>query len=297
MNQYLTSLFNVQKKFRTKDNGMDMQFMVNFYLKNGLFDSVHDYDDKVKNIEWFYQHGKINIDMITDYCTLRKLAGVKNSTINRELTLLRSAINYYLKHHETANFKNPFNGFKLFEDDFIPRFLTQSECSRLLKATLHYDNYLLHDFIFLALNTGCRSGELLSLTWDNVYIDDNYFIIRNSLSKNKKTVYKPLNPASIDVLNRLRNNHNHWVFYSSRTDTHIRSFRRGFEYAVDRSKIGKVRIHDLRHTFASFLVKQGVPLYHVSTLLGHSDIRITQKYAHLAPDQLQHVLQFLPTFL
>lgn len=299
MNQSLIDrFFNLQKKsLLSKDFAMDIKFIVDFYLKNALFDSSHDYADKVVNIAWFYQYDKISIDSITDYCTLRKLAGVKNSTINREINLIRSAFNYYLKHHDDANFKNPFNGFKLFEADFIPRFLTATECTRLLNATLHYDNYMLHDFILLALNTGCRSGELLSLTWDNVYFEDRYFIIRNSLSKNKKTVYKPLNQASIDALHRLKKDHNHWVFYSSRTDTRIRSFRRGFEYAVERSKIGKLRIHDLRHTFASFLVKQGVPLYHVSTLLGHSDVRITQKYAHLAPDQLQHVLTSLPSFL
>lgn len=274
---------------------MDIQAILDYYSKNGLYQSNHDYADKLKYLVWFCQFDKINIDHIIDYCTFRKLAGVKNSTINRELTVVRSAINYYLKHNNDADFKNPFNRFKLFENDFIPRFLTHNECSLLLESSLHYNNHQLHDFILLALNTGCRASELTKLTWDNVYIDQKYFIIRNSLSKNKKTVYKPLNQVSIDALKRLKT-HNYYVFYNKRTNKNIRSFRRGFEFAVDRSRLGKVRIHDLRHTFASFLVKQGVPLYHVSTLLGHSDIRVTQKYAHLAPEHLQHVLQFLPTF-
>ena len=84
------------------------------------------------------------------------------------------------------------------------------------------------------------------------------------------------------------------VFYNHTTGKNIRSFRRGFENAVKRADLGHVRIHDLRHTFASFLVKNGVPLYHVSTLLGHSDIRITQRYAHLAPEHLHDVLKRLP---
>lgn len=63
---------------------------------------------------------------------------------------------------------------------------------------------------------------------------------------------------------------------------------------MDRAGIGHVRIHDLRHTFASFLIRQGIPLYHVSQLLGHSDIRITQRYAHLAPDYLRECLNVLP---
>ncbi|MPW45786.1 tyrosine-type recombinase/integrase [Acinetobacter guerrae] len=270
---------------------MDIQEIVNFYCKNGLYNSKHTYLEKLKHLEWFYDHDEITINHITDYCTFRKLQGVKNTTINRELNLIRSAFNYYLKYNQTANFKNPFNRFKLFEADFIPRFLTSVECRMLLTATR--DNVMLYDFITLALNTGCRASELTTLTWSNVSLEHRYLIIRNSLSKNKKTVYKPLNTVCIAALLRLRS-HKHYVFYNPKTDKNIRSFRRGFELAVKRANLGYVRIHDLRHTFASFLVKNGVPLYHVSTLLGHSDIRITQRYAHLAPEHLHDVLKKLP---
>lgn len=273
---------------------MKLQEIMKFYQDNGLYQSDYDYLDKVKNLVFFYQFDNIGIEQIHDYCTMRTLQGVKNTTINRELTVIRSAINYYNKHND-AKIINPFNGFNLFEADFIPRYLTQGECNRLLKSALVYDNQRLYDFITLALNTGCRAGELTKLTWDNVYLDDKYFIIRNSLSKNKKTVYKPLNDVSIKALLRLKNA-SQWVFYNENTSKNIRSFRRGFELAVARSGLGHVRIHDLRHTFASFLVSQGVPLYNVMQLLGHSDIRITQKYAHLSPNNLANCLQYLPDF-
>ncbi len=276
---------------------MDVVKILDFYSKNSLFHSKHDYDNIFNNISWFHQFSNVTIDVVTDYCSFRKLQGVKNSTINREITLIRSAYNFYLKYHYALDFRNPFSGFKLFEDDFIPRFLTKFECLALLREALRFDNFLLHDFIVLALNTGCRASELTSLQWDNVYLDDRYFIIRNSLSKNKKTIYKPINDQSFHAFMRLKKYHSKWVFYSKRTNINIRSFRRGFALAVERAGIGKVRIHDLRHTFASFLVKEGVPLYEVSTLLGHSDVRITQKYAHLAPDKLQNTLRFLPSLV
>ena len=270
------------------------QKIMKFYQDNGLYQSNHDYKDKVNNLVFFYQFEKIGIEQIHDYCTMRVLQGVKNATINREITVIRSAINYFNKHHDTQ-ILNPFNGFNLLESEFIPRYLNEYECKALLKATLQFDNQRLHDFIILALNTGCRSGELTKMKWDCVNIDKKYLIIPNNLSKNKKTVYKPLNTDSINALNRLKNN-SEWVFYNENTDKNIRSFRRGFELAVKRSGIGKVRIHDLRHTFASFLVSKGVPLYHVMQLLGHSDIRITQKYAHLSPNNLAGVLENLPNF-
>lgn len=272
---------------------MNIKQIIDFYFKNGLYQSKHDYSDKLKYLEWFYTFEHITIDTITDYCTYRKLAGVKNSTINREITVIRSAFNFWLKYHHDEQFNNIFNSFKLFEDDFIPRFLTAHECQRLLKAALQYQNTMLHDYINLMLNTGCRASELTTLMWNNVHIKDKYFIIRNSLSKNKKTVYKPLNDNAIESLLRLHNN-SPYVFYNQKTGKHIRTFRRGFKLSVERAELGNVRIHDLRHTFASFLVKQGVPLYHVSTLLGHSDVRITQKYAHLAPDGLHNVLKNIP---
>lgn len=272
---------------------MDVQEILHFYIKNGLYNSKHKYHDKIKYLEWFYFHDQITIDVITDYCTHRSLHGVRNSTINREINLMRAAFNYYLTYNHTANFKNPFNRFRLFENDYVPRFLSSIECRRLLSSTLDFHNTMLYDFITLALNTGCRSSELTTLTWNNVNLDDRYIVIRNALSKNKKTVYKPINNVCVAAFLRLKN-HKHYVFYNHTTGKNIRSFRRGFENAVKRADLGHVRIHDLRHTFASFLVKNGVPLYHVSTLLGHSDIRITQRYAHLAPEHLHDVLKRLP---
>lgn len=273
---------------------MNINEILAFYSRNGLFGSKHTYKDKFAHLEFFHQYDEITIEIVTEYCVFRSLSGVKNSTINRELNVIKSAINYYLKHKHHANFKNVFNGFKLFEEDYIPRFLNAYECQKLLRAAKKYDNQKLHDFILLALNTGCRASELTTLTWDNVLIHEKHFIIRNSLSKNKKTVYKPLNNISIEALYRLKN-HNKYVFYNQNTNKPIRSFRRGFHLAAERANLAPLRIHDLRHTFASFLIKQGVPIYHVSTLLGHSDTRITQRYAHLAPENLHDVLKCLPT--
>lgn len=80
---------------------MNIKEIIDFYTKNGLFQSKHSYEDKLKYIEWFYQYDEITIDVLTDYCTFRQLTGVKNSTINRELNVIKSAFNYYLKYNQT----------------------------------------------------------------------------------------------------------------------------------------------------------------------------------------------------
>jgi integrase len=274
-----------------------MQFsaILDFYSRNGLYQSKHDYAEKFNQLQFFTIYPKIDIDLIHEYCSLRSLMGVKNSTINRELTIARSAINYYNKHNQT-NIRNPFLGFNLFEADFMPRFLSESECQKLLAVCSDYANSTFYAYIQLLLHTGCRSGELLSLTWDNVNLDARYLVVRNSLSKNKKTIYKPLNLQAIKAFDCLSFYHSDFVFYNPKTDNRYKTFRRAWLSSIDKAKLGHVRIHDLRHTFASLLIKQGVPLYHVSQLLGHSDTRITQRYAHLSPHNLSAVVDLLPQF-
>lgn len=268
--------------------------VLDYYQSNGLYGSKHDYSDKINHLSFFYDLERLTVENIHDYCSLRSLQGVKNATINRELTILRSAINYYNQHQET-DIKNPLNGFSLFEDDFMPKYLNEYQCKRLLKACSEYSNKAFYVYIYLLLNTGCRSSELLTLEWNNVDLDRRFFIVRNSLSKNKKTVYKPINDQALNVFDELPIIHYKHVFYNPKTDNRYKSFRKAWLWALERSGL-YCRIHDLRHTFASLLVSNGVPIYHVSQLLGHSDTRVTQRYAHLSPNNLLGVVNQLPSF-
>lgn len=268
--------------------------ILDYYQTNGLYESKHDYPEKFNNLSYFTHLEKITIESIHDYCSLRKLQGVKNATINRELTILRSAINYYNFNNDTE-IKNPLNGFKLFEEDFIPKYLNEYQCKRLLNACSQYSNRTFYVYIYLLLNTGCRSSELLTLEWENVDLDRRFFVVRNSLSKNKKTVYKPINDQALKIFDELSWSHSKWVFYNPKTNYRYKTFRRAWLWTLEKSGLD-CRIHDLRHTFASLLVSNGVPIYHVTQLLGHSDTRITQRYAHLSPNNLLSVVNQLPTF-
>lgn len=275
---------------------MNLLYIIDFYVKNSLDLTGVNYDDKLCHFI-FFANKTLCIDTITDYCQYRALQGVKNATINRELTIIRSAVNFHNKHHDNQ-IKNPLNGFKLFEQDFIPRYLTVKQCQDLLRHAKGYNgNDQLYHFINLLLNTGCRRGELLKLTWDNVHLEQGYLTVLNSLSKNRKTIHKPLNDSAISSLHALKaNNPSQWVFYNDKTGQRRVTFQAGFKKVVEWANIGDVRIHDLRHTFASVLVQQGTPLYYVMQLLGHSDIKTTQKYAHLGKNNLQDVIQSLPIF-
>lgn len=275
---------------------MNLLYILDFYVKNSLDFTGVNYGDKLCHFDFFA--GKtLTVETITEYCQYRALQGVKNATINRELTIVRSAVNFHNKHHD-HQIRNPLNGFKLFEEEFIPRYLTVKQCQDLLVQAKGYNgNDQLYHFINLLLNTGCRRGELLKLEWKNVHLEQRYLTVLNSLSKNRKTIHKPLNDSALKSLQALKqNNPSPWVFYNEQTGQRRVTFQSAFKKAVERANIGQVRIHDLRHTFASVLVQQGTPLYHVMQLLGHSDIKTTQKYAHLGKNNLEDVVKSLPNF-
>lgn len=180
---------------------MHLSYILDFYVKNSLSLGKVNYDEKFNHLTYFFEK-PLNIDTITDYCLYRTLQGVKNTTINRELTILRSAVNFYNKHHE-KELKNPLNRFKLFEEDYIPRYLSPDECQKLLDGARLYQNPTFYHFVNLLLNTGCRYKEMITLKWECMNLDKRYMTIRNTLSKNRKTVHKPLNRGAMQSLRAL----------------------------------------------------------------------------------------------
>lgn len=211
---------------------------------------------------------------------LERQKQVSNATVNKEIGFCRSAINLVSKDFEIT-LNNPFANVKYVESDTIPNYLSPQEYEKLLTASLEFDNTDLHDFITLLVMTGCRQSEILTLKWANVHLEKRQFIVRNTLSKSRRTMYKYLNDTAYNVLkHRLDNKQGDYVFTNPKTGENIKSFNKGWQLCKKRANIN-CRMHDLRHTYASWLVQKGVPIYTVKELLGHGDIASTQRYAHL----------------
>ena len=115
----------------------------------------------------------------------------------------------------------------------------------------------------------------------NVHLTKRHFVVRNTLSKSKRTMYKYLNDTAYQVLEKRKATQiGDYVFTNPKTGKNIQSFNKGWQRCKKRVGIN-CRMHDLRHTYASWLVQKGVPIYTVKELLGHGDIASTQRYAHL----------------
>lgn len=205
---------------------------------------------------------------------------VSNATVNREISFVRAAINRTASDFEIS-LNNPFSNVKYLEEERLPNYITPKQYQRLLKSALHFENYDLCDFITLLVMTGCRQSEVLTLRWDRVFLEKRHFVVINTLSKSKRTMYKYLNDTAYQVLhNRYNNRIGNYVFTNPKTGKHIQSFNKGWQLCKKRAMVD-CRMHDLRHTYASWLVQKGVPIYTVKELLGHGDIASTQRYAHL----------------
>lgn len=190
-------------------------------------------------------------------------------------------------------------GRKLREPQGRTRWIIETEAHALIRSAENSGKApYLADFIRLALNTGCRSGEMLGLEWTRVDLNRRLFRLDEIHTKTKRCRSVPLNEQARDALiNRARFRARHcpdspWVFCDVKGQR-MMSVKKSFSTACKKAGINDFRIHDMRHTCAAWLVQKGVPIYEVKELLGHSMIQMTERYAHLAPDNIRAAVAVL----
>jgi integrase len=172
------------------------------------------------------------------------------------------------------------------------RFLTQEEAESLLKA-LKNKSKQVHDMALLSLHTGVRAGELYSLTWGVINLENGSALIRDAKGK-PRHIYLTGETKKILESMYQRQASNEFVF-KDRYERKIKFISKTFERTVKTLGLNdgvdddrdKVLFHTLRHTFASWHVQNGTDLYTVKELLGHSTIQLTERYSHLRPDGLK----------
>ncbi|MCL1826326.1 MAG: site-specific integrase [Betaproteobacteria bacterium] len=235
---------------------------------------------------------------IRAYIDKRLSDGVANGTINKEIGLFSAAINYARRNWDW-DIPNPAEGMRLKAPEGRVRSLTVEEAERLItEAERSRKSPHLADFIRLALNTGCRRGELLKLQWSRVDLKANLFFLGEQDTKTGRRRSVPLNAqARTALLNLARFRASYcpdspWVF-AHKDGSQQEGIRTAFLVALKNAGIADFRIHDLRHTCASWLVSAGQPLPAVRDLLGHSTVTMTERYAHLSPENVRAAVAVL----
>ena len=225
-------------------------------------------------------------------------AGRSAQTIRHVLAALRQVFNFAKRHGLYAG-DNPVSLVKKPSADARRlRFLTHDEADRLLAALAERESNV-HDMALLALHCGLRAGEIFSLTWGDVDMERGVLALRDT--KSGKTRAAIMTDAVRAMLEgRERGGHASLVFPARGGGKIVQvsdAFNRtvqalGLNDGVEDSR-QKLVFHSLRHTFASWLVEQGVDLYTVKELMGHGSITMTERYSHLAPDTLRRAMKSL----
>ncbi len=185
---------------------------------------------------------------------------------------------------------NPCRSVRKYPTRGRERFLTDTEFRRLgevLGEAATKGGVSVHAVaaIRLLMLTGCRKSEILSLQWTDIDLEAGELRLRESKTGPRAV---PLSPPAAKVLAELpRVPGNPWVIPGQKPDTHMTNLDDPWRIVRERAGVENVRIHDCRHSFASRALALGESLPVIAKLLGHSQIRTTARYAHLARDSVR----------
>jgi len=284
-----------QKKLKTKFNEFAIQYLENYAKVNNL--AWKRVESCLKNLCEFMGAcylRDISPLLIEKYKLKRLNEEIKPATVNRELSVLKRAFNLAIDWKIVD--ENPVRNVRfLRQPEPKERILSKDEEERLLEASSEH----LKPIIIAALQTGMRKAEVANLRWEQVDMKNKEIEVVKTKSGKKRII--PISEDLFKELNLLRNRNGNSEFVFQYVDQktgekkHLRYFRRSFETACRRAKITGFTFHDLRHTFASRLVRSGVDLITVKDLLGHYSVKTTERYTHSNQEQKRKAVELLST--
>jgi integrase len=216
-----------------------------------------------------------------------KLAeGLSRTTVNHYLKILKRLFNIaiewgYAKENTVKQVK-----FYSEKDTQKERILTEEEEIRLSEAASQH----LRPILITALNTGMRRGEILNLTWNRIDLEQRLIQVVNTKSGRNRVI--PINDALFEVLKGLERKGD-YVFTNPETGEPYKTVRRSFKNACRKADINGFRMHDCRHSFASRLVEKNVDIVRVKELLGHSSVKVTERYTHSNQEERKRAVELL----
>jgi integrase len=224
--------------------------------------------------------------VLSSYKAKRLNAGLKPSTVVKELQYIRRVFSLCKKEWLFVK-QSPFEFFKMPKvNDQRVKFLEPGQFEILLRVCPEW----LKPIITLAKYTGMRKGNVLNLKWSEVDLHSR--VINLDRTKNGERLSIPLSDTPYRVLQSIVEYIKcPYVFHDNGEPYTSNRVRLAFERARERVGMSDFRFHDLRHEFASQLVKSGVDIYRVQRLLGHKDSRMTQRYAHLEVEDLRKAVE------
>jgi integrase len=200
--------------------------------------------------------------------------------------MLRFIFNLALKWEVPGIKANPCKGIPLMEENNKrDRYLSVEEAQRLYEAVCKSENTMLKFIVPMLILTGARKREVLDAKWTDFDLSRRAW--RIPITKSGRARHVPLSDGALSLLASMpREAGVDWAFANPETGKPYVSIYCAWNTARQNVGLSDVRMHDLRHSFASLLINAGRTLYEVQHILGHTQVKTTQRYAHLSQDTL-----------
>ncbi|BDZ74380.1 recombinase [Methylophaga marina] len=266
------------------------------------------------------QLDKVTAWDIESWRSKRHKEGLSASTSNRYIGTIKAMFNRAVEWEIIQ--QNPISKVKKQKSDSraIIRYLTSDEEQRLRATLRSRDRRLtesnpfytggrftrleailggfpdhVHPMVLLLINTGMRRGEMFNLRWQDVDFINKRITVVGNTSKTGQTRYIPLNKEAFRVLDvwHKQTKRSSGCVFVGKNGERFTNIDKAWKVLLRDAQIQDFRLHDLRHHFASRLVSAGIDLNSVRELLGHTDIKMTLRYAHLAPAHLSEAVAVL----
>jgi integrase len=217
--------------------------------------------------------------------------GLKPSTVEKIRIIFNRSFELAIKWQTKGVTHNPVRGIPRPKfNNARDRFLSSEEAGRLLEACAASLNPQLRNIVGLLLLTGARKRELLDAKWEHINLDRKVWFIPTS--KTGKSRHVPLSQQALEVIAQLpRFEGCEWLVPNAATLKPYVDIKHPWDTAREAAGLEGLRIHDLRHSAASFMINAGIDLFAVGRILGHADHQSTMRYSHLANETLMQAVE------
>ena len=266
--------------------------LVDAYLDRHLKAHAHHPDRAVKNVRWAvdlyisdWKNRKLGEIRRSDVQQLHRRLGEERGhpTANRVATLIRTLFNFAIGQDLWAG-QNPVVRLKMFHEEKRERFVQRDEMPKLFAALTTEENPDVVDYVKIALWTGARKSDILSMRWQDVSLPDNRWTIPHPKNRQQYTV--ALVPEVVELLSK-RPRVKDWIFPGCGRSGHVMDFKKRWAALLKRAGIKNLRQHDLRRTLGSWQAASGASLQIIGKSLGHTSIQATAIYARMNLDTVR----------
>ncbi len=268
---YITSLATSKKTLNSK---VDASKHFLHIFKNKKIAEINK--DQIENYQ-FKRHSEI---LAMPKNKAKRESEISFRSVNIEISTLHHFFNFCIEKGYLD--KNPATGIKKLNELSRLKTLSDDDINKLIAGAT---NKLTRDLITFLIYTGCRKGEALNLKWDDVDLKNDVIAIKGT--KTKYDRYIPISKPLKELLGAIEKIDDCCLYVFNKNGTKLGDFKRSFHTAAGHAGLKDLRIHDLRHVFASKMVMNGTSLYITGELLGHRTTQMTKRYSHLVPDTLK----------